>query len=109
MDADLGIGLLQNLVYTKNAKTLSAQAPGAASVGYAAAVPASKNPSYLPIGLGTSAPFFKVPWNLRNTLNQMPRSLNITALWIGAAVCLADTVPVIKSFHALRLTIAMEP
>jgi len=96
---------VQNLVYTENAKMLSVQAPGAASVGYAAAVPAGKNPSYLPIGLGTSAPFFKISWNLRNTLNQMPRSLNITALWIGAAVCLADTVPVIKSFHALRLTI----
>jgi hypothetical protein len=96
---------VQNLVYNKNAKALSAQAPGAASVGYAVAVPAGKNPAYLPIGLGTSPPFFKVSWNLRDTLNQMPGSLNNTALWVGAAVCLADTVPVIKSFHALRLTI----
>ena len=95
---------VQNLTYNRKDATLSAVAPGAASVGYAAAL-VSTTPSYLPIGLGTSPPSFKVSWNLRNTLNQMPSSLNNTAIWVGAAVCLADTVPVITSFHALRLTI----
>ena len=96
---------VQNLAYNKKAKAVSAEAPGAASVGYAVAAPVGKNPSYFPIGLGASPPSFNVSWNVRNTLNQMPLGLNNTVIWLGAAVCLADTVPVINSFHALRLTI----
>ena len=96
---------VQNLAYSKKAKALSAEAPDAASVGYAVAAPADKNPSYFPIGLGTSPPYFKVSWNVRNTLNQIPLGLNNTVIWLGAAVCLADTVPVIDSFRALRPTI----
>jgi hypothetical protein len=96
---------VQNLVYNKKNATLSAEAPGAASVGYAVAAPAGRTPSYIPIGLGANPPLFKVSWKLQSTLNQMLGSPNNTVIWVGAAVCLADTVPVISSFHALRITI----
>lgn len=97
--------LMQNLTYNKNDATLSAEAPGADSVGYAVAAPIAGTPSYLPIGLGTSPPAFSVSWNARTSLNQLPGSPSNTVIWVGAAVCLADTVPVSASFHAVRLTI----
>ncbi len=96
---------VQNLAYNTTDSTLSAKAPGAAAVGYAVAAPASGTPSYLPVGLGTRPPSFKVSWNLRSVLNRIPGAPGNAAIWVGAAVCLADTVPVTKSFRALRLTI----
>jgi len=98
-------GSVQNLAYNKNDATLSTRAPGAASVGYAVAAPADATPTYLSIGLGASPPAFKVSWNLRMALNQIPGGPGKIAKWVGAAVCLADTVPVATSFRALRLTI----
>src|SRR6266567_1252326 len=98
-------GSVQNLAYNKNDATLSTRAPGAASVGYAVAAPADATPTYLSIGLGASPPAFKVSWNLRMALNQIPGGPGKIAIWVGAAVCLADTVPVATSFRALRLTI----
>lgn len=96
---------VQNLAYNTTDSTLSAKAPDAAAVGYAVAAPASGTPSYLPIGLGTSPPTFKVSWNPRSALNQIQGAPGNAVIWVGAAVCLADTVPVTRSFSALRLTI----
>jgi hypothetical protein len=98
-------GSVQNLAYNKNDATLSARAPGAASVGYAVAAPADATPTYLPVGLSAGLPSFKVSWNLRRALNQIPAGPGNIAIWVGAAVCLADTVPVATSFRAIRLTI----
>jgi hypothetical protein len=94
-----------NLASNTTGSTLSAEAPGAAAVGYAVAAPASRTPVYLPIGLGTSPPSFSVSWNVHSALNYILGAPRNAAIWVGAAVCLADTVPVTKSFRALRLTI----
>ncbi len=96
---------IQDFVYNGRESTLSASASGAAAVGYAIAVPISGHLSYVAIGLATGPPTFKMPLALSSVLSQLPGTSTYSSMWVGAAVCLADSVPVVKSLHALRLTL----
>jgi len=96
---------IQDFAYNRRGSTLSASAPGAAAVGYAIAAPASGHPSYVAIGLATGPPTFKMPLTTSSVLSQLAGTSTNNSMWVGAAVCLADSVPVVKSLHALRLTL----
>ena len=94
---------LSGPTYKIGHSTLSSEAPGAPAIGYALVALASGHASYVAIGLATVPPRFKLGWTVRTSLAQIPDYSASDKVWVGAAVCLADTFPVIKSLRTLRI------
>jgi hypothetical protein len=93
--------IISTFTYSTANGHIAATAPGAAAVGYglAAAGPAI---NYQAVALGTKVGFaITLP---------AQRIANLTKvsdghIWLGAAICLADNVPVTASLKVLRLTL----
>ena len=94
---------LSALAYSVRGSTLSSEAPGAPAIGYALVALAGGHASYVAIGLGTAPPRFKLGWAIPASLAQIPDYSGSDKVWVGAAVCLADTFPVTKSLRTLRI------
>jgi hypothetical protein len=96
---------VSGLAYKTRHSMLSSEASGAPAVGYALVALAGGRVSYVPIGLATVPPGFKLQWAVRRTLAQIPGYSVRDKVWVGAAVCLADTFPVSESLRALRISL----
>jgi hypothetical protein len=79
---------------------LHALAPGAVAVGYGLASLPQHDRTYQVVALGTGAGF---PAEL--TAKSIASKMQVTGgVWLGAAVCLADNVPVVSSLRVQLLT-----
>lgn len=96
---------VNGLAYNVMHSMLSSEAPGAPAVGYALVALAGGHPSYVAIGLATAPPRFELGWTAAASLTQIPNYSPSDKIWVGAAVCLADTFPVTKSLRTLRITL----
>jgi hypothetical protein len=96
---------LSGLSYKKGHSMLSSEASGAPAVGYALVALAAGRISYVPIGLATVPPRFKLEWAVRRSLAQIPGYSSSDRVWVGAAICLADTFPVSKSLRTLPINL----
>ena len=85
---------INDVAYNVRHSVLSSEAPGAPSVGYALVALAGGHASYVAIGLATTPPRFELGWNVTTSLAQIPNYSASDKVWVGAAVCLADTFPV---------------
>lgn len=86
---------------------ISSIAPGAVAVGYGMASLPSNNRAYQVIALGTG-PGFTAKLKATTILNEIPV---VHGVWLSAAICLADNVPVedslrvqLLTFHGARIT-----
>jgi hypothetical protein len=92
---------VQQFTYDMVNGHLTASALGAASAGYGLA---SQAPHiiYQPVALGTDASFSAtlLPGSIATQMK-----ISDGNVWLGAAICLADNVPVVSSLRVLRLTL----
>ncbi len=90
---------IQQFTYNHADGRLTASAPGAASVGYGLASP-PPHLIYQAVALGTDASFSAAlpPGSVATRLK-----ISDGNVWLGAAICLADNVPVVRSLRVLRL------
>ncbi len=98
--------IINGLAYDVRHSVLSSEAPGAPAVGYALAALAGGHAFYVAIGLAAVPPHFELGWNVAKSLAQIPGYSASDKVWVGAAVCLADTFPVTKSLRTLRITLS---
>jgi hypothetical protein len=96
---------LSGLSYKIGHSMLSSEASGAPAVGYALVALVAGRVSYVAIGLATVPPRFKLEWAVRRSLAQIPGYSASDKVWVGAAVCLADTFPVSKSLRTLPINL----
>jgi hypothetical protein len=97
---------VNGLSYNVKHSMLSSEAPGAPAVGYALVALAGGHASYVAIGLATAPPRFELGWTVATSLAQIPDYSASDKVWVGAAVCLADTFPVTRSLRTLRVTLS---
>lgn len=91
---------IQDFNYDSRAGVATAIAPGAAAVGYGMASVRQRNRSYQVIALATGSDFgHKLAPN--TIVEKLPVSGGV---WLGAAICLADNVPVVASLRVNLLT-----
>ena len=86
--------------YDPSSGQLSSVAPGAVAVGYGMASVSPNNRTYQVIALGTG-PGFEAKLKSSTIVNEISV---IHGVWLGAAVCLADNVPVVGSLRVQLLT-----
>ncbi len=97
---------VNGLSYNVRHSMLSSEAPGAPAVGYALVALAGGHPSYVAIGLATAPPRFELGWTVATSLAQIPDYSASDKVWVGAAVCLADTFPSLSLFVRFGLPLA---
>lgn len=97
---------INSFSYKVRHSLLGSEAPWAPAVGYALVALANGHASYVAIGLATVPPGFELRWTVATSLAQIPDYSANDKVWVGAAVCLADTFPVTKSLRALQITLS---
>lgn len=90
--------------YKTTSGQLTATAPGAVAIGYGLAAAGENYPIYHIVALGTD-PSSSFTARLQPTALVDDVQTTNGQVWLGAAICLADNVPVVDSLYALRLTI----
>lgn len=94
--------LVEQLNYNIRSGTLTAIAPGAVAVGYGLATVSQHNRSYKALALGV-LPDFSAHLASSSVGNDM--QLTNGDVWLVAAICLADNVPIPTSLRAEQLTV----
>lgn len=90
---------IQQFSYDVTTGQLQASALGAVAVGYGLATVPQHDRAYQVVALGIGAGFpAKLP--SASIASQVPTSGGV---WLGAAICLADNVPVVGSLRVMRL------
>jgi hypothetical protein len=92
---------IQQFTYDTVNGRLTASAQGAAAVGYGLASPAPRT-IYQAIALGSNTSFSA---SLPSGNIATKTKISDGNVWLGAAICLADNVPVVSSLRILRLTL----
>lgn len=92
---------IQQFTYDTVNGRLTASAQGAAAVGYGLASPAPRA-IYQAIALGSNTSFSA---SLPSGNIATKTKISDGNVWLGAAICLADNVPVVSSLRILRLTL----
>lgn len=90
---------ITKFIYDPSSKQISSVAPGAVAVGYGMAS-VSNNRVYQVIALGTG-PGFVAELKPNTIVSQVPV---VHGVWLSAAICLADNVPVVGSLRVQLLT-----
>jgi len=107
-------GPVQTFGYDQSTSTLRATAPGAVVMGYAIALTTNPNGNYQAIAprLYSNSPDFRELYTSPDFQAKLDPATIATKLstetgdvWVAAAVCLADEVPVIGSVRVLRFTL----
>jgi len=91
---------ITNFSYDPSSGQIRSVAPGAVAVGYGMASVPSKNRAYQVIALGR-APDFVAELKPSTIVSEISV---IDGVWLSAAVCLADNVPVVESLRVQLLT-----
>lgn len=93
---------IQRFSYDTRSGELSASAKGAVGVGYGVTAKSGSGESYKPLALGVEPGFAHAtkPADIAKTLGTTDGDV-----LLGAAICLADNVPVLDSLTAKRLTL----
>ena len=91
---------IKQFSYDASTGQISSDAPGAVAVGYGLGTVPPTNRSYQVIHLGTG-PGFNAKLSVSKIANEVPVAGGV---WLGAAICLADNVPVIESLRVQRLS-----
>jgi len=91
---------IQNFTYNITTGHINASAPGAVAVGYGMATVPQHDRAYQVVALATNSDF-AAQLSARTIANE----LSITGgVWLSAAICLADNVPVVASLRVQLLT-----
>jgi hypothetical protein len=91
---------ITSFVYDPSSGQISSVAPGAVAVGYGMASVSSNSRAYQVIALGTG-PGFVAKLKLSTIVSEVPV---MHGVWLSAAICLADNVPVVPSLRVQLLT-----
>jgi hypothetical protein len=86
--------------YDTSSGQISSVAPGAVAVGYGMASASPNNRAYQVVALGTG-PGFAAELKPSTIVGEVPVTHGV---WLSAAVCLADNVPVVESLRVQLLT-----
>jgi hypothetical protein len=91
---------IQDFSYNITTGQISASAPGAVAVGYGMATVPQRNRAYQVVALATNSDF-SAQLSARTIANELPVAGGV---WLSAAICLADNVPVVASLRVQLLT-----
>jgi hypothetical protein len=91
---------IEDFTYRATTGEVTAVAPGAVAVGYGLATIPERSRAYQVVALATNS-IFSAKLPTKKIVNELPVAGGI---WLSAAICLADNVPVVGSLQVKALT-----